>query len=132
MPANPLTHEAALEAMARAPKRIQLRRTKGWRMPEGAVNVARPTKWGNPFIIGEKYPVYEDGILLKRGVTMHTRGDVVCVFRDWVWADAQDDYRLQAIFELSGKTLACWCKPDEQCHADVLLEIANSRPPGDL
>ncbi|WP_402465698.1 DUF4326 domain-containing protein [Isoptericola aurantiacus] len=35
-----------------APKRIQLRRTKGWRKPEGTVNVARPTKWGNPFTIG--------------------------------------------------------------------------------
>lgn len=32
-----------------APKRIQLRRTKGWRKPEGAIVVARPTKWGNPF-----------------------------------------------------------------------------------
>ncbi|HEY8881900.1 MAG TPA: DUF4326 domain-containing protein [Dermatophilaceae bacterium] len=32
-----------------APVRIQLRRTKGWRKPEGAVVVSRPTKWGNPF-----------------------------------------------------------------------------------
>lgn len=32
-----------------APKRIQLRRTKGWRKPEGAVVVSRPSKWGNPF-----------------------------------------------------------------------------------
>lgn len=31
------------------PERIQLQRTKGWRKPEGAVVVARPTKWGNPF-----------------------------------------------------------------------------------
>ena len=31
------------------PKRIQLSRTKGWRKPEGAVVVSRPTKWGNPF-----------------------------------------------------------------------------------
>jgi hypothetical protein len=29
--------------------RIQRKRTKGWRMPEGAVYVGRPTKWGNPF-----------------------------------------------------------------------------------
>ena len=35
-----------------APKRIQLRRTKGWRMPENTVKVARPTKWGNPFKVG--------------------------------------------------------------------------------
>ena len=31
------------------PKRIQRRRTKGWRMPEGAIYVGRPTKWGNPY-----------------------------------------------------------------------------------
>ena len=36
-----------------APKRIQLRRTKGWRKPEGAVVVSRPSKWGNPFIFGD-------------------------------------------------------------------------------
>ncbi len=27
--------------------------------------------------------------------------------------------------ELRGKNLACWCKPSEDCHADILLEIAN-------
>jgi hypothetical protein len=36
------------------PERIQLRRTKGWRLPEGAVSVARPTKWGNPFRLNDR------------------------------------------------------------------------------
>lgn len=36
------------------PDRIQRRRTKGWRMPDGAVYVGRPTKWGNPFAIGSQ------------------------------------------------------------------------------
>jgi hypothetical protein len=31
------------------PKRIQLRRTKGWRMPANTVKVDRSTKYGNPF-----------------------------------------------------------------------------------
>lgn len=31
------------------PKRIQRKRVKGWRMPEGAVYVGRGSKWGNPF-----------------------------------------------------------------------------------
>jgi hypothetical protein len=31
------------------PKRIQLSRNKGWRMPPGAVKVDRSTKWGNPW-----------------------------------------------------------------------------------
>lgn len=32
-----------------APVRIQRLRTKGWRMPEGAVYVGRPTLFGNPW-----------------------------------------------------------------------------------
>lgn len=35
--------------MSGRPERVQLSRRKGWRMPQGAVSVARPTKWGNPF-----------------------------------------------------------------------------------
>lgn len=31
------------------PQRLQLRRTKGWRIPPGAVKVDRSTRWGNPF-----------------------------------------------------------------------------------
>lgn len=31
------------------PERIQRKRTAGWRMPEDAVYVGRPTRWGNPF-----------------------------------------------------------------------------------
>jgi hypothetical protein len=26
---------------------------------------------------------------------------------------------------LRGKNLACWCKPQTPCHADVLLDLAN-------
>lgn len=32
-----------------APTRIQRKRTKGWKMPEGAIYVGRPTQWGNPW-----------------------------------------------------------------------------------
>jgi len=35
------------------PKRIQRKRTKGWRMPDGAVYVGRGTRWGNPFVVGQ-------------------------------------------------------------------------------
>lgn len=37
------------------PVRVQLRRTKGWRMPDNTVNVARPGKWGNPFRVGRYF-----------------------------------------------------------------------------
>ena len=32
-----------------SPQRIQRKRTRGWRMPEGAVYVGRGSKFGNPF-----------------------------------------------------------------------------------
>jgi len=37
-----------------APVRIQLKRTKGWRMPPNTVKVTRPSKWGNPYRVGQK------------------------------------------------------------------------------
>lgn len=47
------------------PKRIQLRRTKGWRKPDNTIVVARPSLWGNPYRVdreyGETYMVSSDG-----------------------------------------------------------------------
>jgi hypothetical protein len=49
------------------PRRIQIRRTKGWRKPEGAISVARPHKWGNPFKVGEHgIRIAEDAVRLYR------------------------------------------------------------------
>ena len=40
--------------------------------------------------------------------------------------------RLSAdLHELRGKDLACWCKPGEPCHADVLIEVANQERAGE-
>lgn len=36
------------------PRRIQRRRSKGWRAPDGAVYVGRGSKWGNPFALRTK------------------------------------------------------------------------------
>lgn len=99
------------------PIRIQLSRAKGWRMPQNTVTVARPTCWGNPWKIGE------DGIT--------TRGQAVSIFRRYLLGAPMDGpARMSAIKrrlpELRGKNLACWCPLDQPCHADVLLELANS------
>lgn len=72
--------------------------------------VTRPTKWGNP------HP-------LSLG-----RAEVVRRFRDDLVAGrlevTVDDVRA----ELAGRDLACYCPLDEPCHADVLLDVANSSP----
>jgi hypothetical protein len=106
------------------PKRIQRMRSKGWRMPENAVYVGRPTKWGNPFRVGF------DGCGCRSvGECIHFRcatvAEAVETFR--AWAERWNNPRglLGKIAELRGKDLACWCPLDQPCHADVLLEIAN-------
>ncbi|HEY6794781.1 MAG TPA: DUF4326 domain-containing protein [Kineosporiaceae bacterium] len=50
-----------------SPQRIQLRRTRGWRLPAGAVVVARPTRWGNPIKVGT--PVVDQDTGVTRVIT---------------------------------------------------------------
>jgi hypothetical protein len=107
------------------PVRVQLRRTKGWRMPENTVKVDRTTKWGNPFIPGK--PCAFTG-----GRPVQDKRHAYVLYR----AVAPDNEELVAAAraELAGKNLACWCpverySTDGHCHADVLLELANAPEP---
>lgn len=77
-------------------------------MPPGAIYVGRPTKWGNPYILKRDgtaeqcvkyYRLRMKGLILIKAIDIEL---------------------------LRGKDLACWCPLDEPCHADVLLELANS------
>jgi hypothetical protein len=99
------------------PRRIQRKRTKGWRMPEGAVYVGRPTLWGNPWQVDA-----ERATLPATNQYRATATECVRLYRDWVsWGNPHG----ADIDGLRGKDLACWCPLDQPCHADVLLEIAN-------
>lgn len=77
-----------------APHRVQQRRTRGWRKPEGAVAVGRGTKWGNPFRVGEtqlRFPTVDgrdewehEGRLYKTSGQRHPffRGDDTVTWHD--------------------------------------------------
>ena len=97
------------------PKRIQRKRTKGWRMPDDAVLVSRPTKWGNPYRVGMPDPMIEGAIL-----------DASAAVRMFEWY-LENYPALVAIakVELRGWDLACYCALDQPCHADALLRLAN-------
>ena len=114
--------------MADLPRRIQLSRAKGWRKPPGAVVVARPTKWGNPFTVSA---AVEAGIRPDRA-----HGFCVRCFEYWLrgdrqhWMGPESDAAaariLDALPDVRGRDLACWCPLDSPCHADVLLDMANA------
>lgn len=134
------------------PQRIQLRRTRGWRKPEGAVVVARPTRWGNPFVVGSLIGMHGTdvaGMQFETGLIPMTAEMAVAAYRDLITGrlgfDGAPDHLLgaedlayvtnwcAALAELTGRDLACWCRlVDEHghrvpCHADVLLDLANKR-----
>ena len=74
--------------------------------PAGAVYVGRPSRWGNPFVIGK------DG----------TREEVLAKFRAYAVERMASEPRW--LEPLAGKNLTCWCAP-QACHGDVLMELAN-------
>lgn len=67
------------------------------------IYIGRPSKWGNPFVIGR------DG----------DRLEVIRKYRDWIVTQPE---LMAALPELKGKILGCWCRP-AFCHGDVLMEL---------
>jgi len=102
-----------------APVRVQRTRQKGFKLSEAAGNdletvyVGRGSVWGNPYKADE----CEDG----------AKGAVRCFEILVNDSDENDSYNVNMIRrQLAGKNLACWCRLDQPCHADVLLELANT------
>ena len=107
------------------PRRIQLSRRKGWRKPDGAVVVSRPTRWGNPYSLSDYKFQHADGTPAPSNEpaarAMAIRDFEHALFIGALRFSVEDVRR-----ELRGKVLACWCSLSKKCHADVLLEVANS------
>ena len=106
-----------------SPRRIQLSRKGGWKMPPNTVVVSRPSKWGNPYKLGGFVPCIG---------TLKNMTDVVEAYRQYVVERLAEEnprgavLRLDMDINLKGKNLACWCPLDQPCHADVLLRLANA------
>jgi uncharacterized protein DUF4326 len=111
------------------PQRIQLRRSKGWRMPGNTVKVDRTTLFGNPFSIEEYghdravelHRAWLTGSLEGKGIPRSRMAELAAL-REKV---------LAAVPALRGNNLACWCPlpqpgQHDKCHAALLLEMANA------
>jgi hypothetical protein len=93
------------------PRRLQQKRTKGWRKPADAVVIGQPSKWGNPFKIDAE----------------HDRAAVVKRFKMWFTGNDPYASKLRGqLHELRGRDLLCFCPVPGPCHGDVLLELADA------
>lgn len=116
--------------MSDAPRRIQLRRTKGWRMPDQTVSVARPTKWGNPWRVenvqGVGWCCADPGTNVLTTASSPAAAHAMAVARFEASLAQQPDLVAAARQDLRGRNLACWCPASMPCHADTWLRIANA------
>lgn len=108
------------------PVRLQLSQRAGFNLLElsqatnglAAVKVAWPTRWGNPIVITEMH-----GMSVQAATEAHRRWLTKGPASLLSFPDAP---RVTEIFaQLRGKNLACFCRLEAYCHADVLLELAN-------
>lgn len=124
--------------MSAKPQRLHLSRQRGFNLQATSMalnglpakQVTRPGKWGNPFSIADMAKRY--------GLDRDTAQEkAVGLCRDWLrgtldpaLSPGPAPSREVIARELAGYNLACWCRPGTPCHAEVLIEIANSRGAG--
>ena len=109
------------------PVRLRLSRRKGFDLQAEsialnglrAVNVARPSRWGNPHRVGADETYYGGP-----DCEVATAEQCVALFEAHLEARP---FGLPPVQTLSGRNLACWCALDAPCHGDVLLRLANVR-----
>jgi len=83
-----------------------------YNVPEGAVNIMRPSEWGNSY----------SHLAVPGTIKVETREEAVAEFEAYVERNPWFQERIKE--SLRGKDLVCCCKP-KLCHGDVLLRIAN-------
>lgn len=122
VPIEPLPGVRRNDPSGPPPRRVRLSRAKGWRLPPNTIVVSRPSKWGNPFVVGQdgnsESCVRWHAYLLNGYFVLGATPDVeeMRTIRK---------YAVRNIHRLRGKNLACWCALGKPCHADTLLEWAN-------
>lgn len=114
-------------------RRLQRKRVKGWRLPEGARCVTRPGRFGNPFTL--EWARLDDPDMSD----LAAREYAVRAFGSWLtddnWAalfkslNERRTWILTNLHTLVGLDLACYCPlpadgETDWCHAQVLLELA--------
>ncbi len=95
-------------------KRIQRKRTKGWKMPPNTTYVGRPSTWGNPY-----NATWQD--LPNSNQSTSYRAQALEAYREWLKDQLEGNPKF--LDPLRGHDLACWCPLDLPCHVDILLQF---------
>ncbi len=83
--------------------------------------VARGSKWGNPFRIGDPHPVTGEPL---------ERGEAIPLYKEWI-VRGEGRHLLRQLGELEDKVLGCFCAAKGgvsehdplMCHGQILLKL---------
>lgn len=89
--------------------------------------VARGSKWGNPYRIGDAHPGEATGNPMSRR-------DVLELYREWILG-GEGRHLLRELGELEGRVLGCFCadhggleaEDPVRCHGQILLKLVAHR-----
>ena len=105
------------------PKRIQRKRTKGYKQPENTCYCGRGSKWGNPYKVGDKGLFIVAGI--EAGYCINLKTSLALYER---WLDEMIKLKTIDLTELlKYDYLSCWCPLTDKegnhvpCHVDILI-----------
>lgn len=120
----------------RKPVRLKLSRRKDFdlqalsRATNGlpALNVARPGKLGNMFVVTPDRPARKIGNgPFSALFAVPTVEEAVACFREVFSCEGETGDGLRAeLPKVRGHNVACWCGLKDLCHGDVWLELANA------
>lgn len=120
------------------PKRIQRKRTKGFKLPVKTLCVSRPSIWRNPFPLTEfgelTLPLFRNTLLgIWNGALLDDKPPSLRSSAYDLHCEWQQQFSYRHPLDVLRSTLpnydfiACWCKEDASCHADILLELGSLR-----
>ena len=78
--------------------------------------IDRSSKWGNPF---------SHKVKSRAKYIVKTRKESIDCHREWL-TKGEGMYLLNDLHELKGKTIACWCKTNQSCHSDIIIQLVNN------
>ena len=83
------------------------------------VLICRGTKWGNPYTHIKNKPTLATYIV-------NNRKDAINSYKEYI-LNGDGKYLLNSLHELKDKRIACYCKLNESCHGDILIELIEGK-----
>ena len=105
--------------------RPKYKNLKDWIEDENNIYIGRR---GIIFINGKRFPEKPSIWANPFKVENNKNETVLPLYEKYIRNKIENEYGIEELLKLKGKTLGCWCKP-KSCHADILIKLINEYSP---